>query len=135
VVIIWCWFPAGDLTGTRVMLSTPAHVYSGNIRTDIPETLNSRDHLVEELLPFEAWGTEFGIVPLPDRMVGDRIRVVSAGVPVSFVLYQVSLLLFCIPNLSDIFKNWSTESLTQHFPGCVMEKIALWVGVVHLPSD
>ena len=66
------------------------HVYSGNIRSDIPETLNSRDHLVEELLSVDTWGTVFGIIPLPERVVGDLVRVVTGPNPTSFTIYQVS---------------------------------------------
>ena len=38
----------------------------------------------------DTWGTVFGIIPLPERVVGDLVRVVTGPNPTSFTIYQVS---------------------------------------------
>jgi len=54
---------ANDLTATKIESDKPVHAYSGNIRTDIPATAGSRDHLVEELLPTTQWGSVSAFTP------------------------------------------------------------------------
>ena len=45
-----------DLSVTKVQSNEPIHVYSGNVRADVPSDAGSRDHLVDELLPTTSWG-------------------------------------------------------------------------------
>ena len=66
-----------DLSGTRVQSSAPVNVYSGNIRAKVSEVENrpdintgSRDHLVEQLIPVDRWGSVFNIHPVPGRSFG-----------------------------------------------------------------
>ena len=72
-----------DLSGTRIQASRPVNVYSGNIRAKVdvvedPSVGNintgSRDHLVEQLMPVNSWGTVFHIQPIPDRRFGTQCQ-------------------------------------------------------------
>ena len=67
-----------DLSGTRVQSSAPVNVYSGNIRVKVSLvengqdiTTGSRDHIVEQLIPVDRWGSVFNIQPIPDRTFGE----------------------------------------------------------------
>ena len=79
-----------DLTGSVITSSEPIHVFSGNVRTFIEtgEGL-SRDHLVEELVPVDRWGKEFGFVSIPGRVVGDLLSVMAVkGETTTVTLYS-----------------------------------------------
>ena len=55
---------AYDVTGTEVSATKPVALFSGNQRTSVPtEVGNFRDHLVEQMPPLEAWGTEVYLTP------------------------------------------------------------------------
>ena len=55
---------AWDVTGTEVSATKPVALFGGNQRTSIPtEVGNYRDHLVEQMPPLEAWGTEAYLTP------------------------------------------------------------------------
>ncbi|XP_056010931.1 IgGFc-binding protein-like [Ostrea edulis] len=68
----------GDLTGSHVISDYPVGVISGNKKTIVGNTGNSRDHLTEMLLPIRAWGKNFVTVPIPERNVGDIFRFVAS---------------------------------------------------------
>ena len=93
-----------DFTGSRVSASKPIVVYGGHERTSIGNNLgregnsnirNSRDHLVEQMLPLEACGKRAFITPYPEPIVGipdigcDRARVI-AGYPNTIVMVNRS---------------------------------------------
>lgn len=48
-----------DLSGIHIKSHYPIAVFSGNYRTSIPTSKNSRDHLVEQLLPTLTWGHNY----------------------------------------------------------------------------
>ena len=77
-------FSSQDLSGTRVQSSAPVNVYSGNIRVKVSLvengqdiTTGSRDHIVEQLIPVDRWGSVFNIQPIPDRTFGEYSKSCS----------------------------------------------------------
>ena len=53
-----------DVTGTEINATLPVAVFGGNRRTSIPRSLgNFRDHLVEQIPPTDAWGTDVIVAP------------------------------------------------------------------------
>ena len=68
----------GDLTGSWITADRPVAVFSGNAVTDVPLTYDAADHLVEQLVPIDAWGDHFITVPLGGRLRGDTFRVLAA---------------------------------------------------------
>ncbi|KAK3092135.1 hypothetical protein FSP39_025493 [Pinctada imbricata] len=78
----------GDLTGTKIVGDKPLSVLSGNKKAVVEDGLggNSRDHLVEHLLPVQSWGKNFATVPIPGRTTGDIFRfIASEGTTVVYV--------------------------------------------------
>lgn len=56
-----------DLTGTRVVSDKPIAVFGGHQRANIPYTINSsRDYLLSQMIPLEAWGRDVFVVPFAD---------------------------------------------------------------------
>ncbi|KAF6025822.1 hypothetical protein EB796_015867 [Bugula neritina] len=39
----------------------------------------SRDHLIEQILPRDRWGTDFAIVSVPHRVVGDLLQIMAVN--------------------------------------------------------
>ena len=90
-----------ELTGARISSSRRVSAFSGNFRTAIaaPGTTGwynnislchhlypklimflsaaTRDHLVEQLFPTQAWGSNFIIAPTATRTVGDYLQIVA----------------------------------------------------------
>ncbi|MCA9525396.1 MAG: IgGFc-binding protein, partial [Myxococcales bacterium] len=52
-----------DLTGVRVQATKPVAVFSGHECTFYPQEQSACDHLEEQLLPTDTWGTRFALVP------------------------------------------------------------------------
>lgn len=53
-----------DLTGTRVKTDKPVAVFGGHQRANIPfDEVGSRDYLLSQMIPLEAWGKDVFIVP------------------------------------------------------------------------
>ncbi len=77
---------AGDLTGSTVTASQPVAVFGAASCALIPTNGFACNHLVEQLPPTSAWGSDFITVPLASRVGGDRVRVLAnqAGTTVSF---------------------------------------------------
>ncbi len=48
-----------DLTGSLIEASAPVVVFSGNECAEIPADYDACDHVEEQLLPVEAWGTHY----------------------------------------------------------------------------
>lgn len=74
----------GDLTGTLVTSDKPVGVISGHVRTAILQKLDpvfdTKDHLVEMLLPVSSWGKRFVTIPFllfGNKQDGNLFRVVS----------------------------------------------------------
>lgn len=56
--------PKSDLTGTRVKSDKKVAVFGGHQRANIPFTeYASRDYLLSQMIPLEAWGRDVFIVP------------------------------------------------------------------------
>ena len=70
----------GDLSGTQIVSSSAVAAFSGNYKIGVTDTNTgtSSDHLVEQLVATQSWGTEFITFPTPERTVGDYIRVIAA---------------------------------------------------------
>lgn len=71
----------GDLTGTLIQGNKPFGVLSGHVRSAVPQNLvpkwDSKNHLVEMLMPVISWGREFITVPYGTGPRGDLIRIVG----------------------------------------------------------
>jgi len=71
----------GDLSGTFLRGNKPFGVLSGHVRTAIPQNLvpkwDSKNHLVEMLMPANSWGREYITVPFGISPYGDLIKIVS----------------------------------------------------------
>lgn len=56
-----------DLTGTKVISDKPIAVFGGHQRANIPYTdASSRDYLLSQMIPLEAWGRDVFVVPFAD---------------------------------------------------------------------
>ena len=67
----------GDLTGSYISSDKPIAFYSGVLSTSVPETGRTRDHLYEQIPPTTAWGREFYVAPLRNRL-RDTYRILAA---------------------------------------------------------
>ncbi|KAK3094414.1 hypothetical protein FSP39_001502 [Pinctada imbricata] len=90
----------GDLTGTNIRSSYPVAVLSGNncVKVDIGYC----DHIVEMIPPIDTWGKRFVTVPIPNRGVGDKFRIIASENNTSVVIkggYNDS---FIIQNAGDM---------------------------------
>lgn len=56
-----------DLSGALVQASAPVAVFAGHQCAQYPANLNACDHLEEQLIPTQAWGRQFALVPLLTR--------------------------------------------------------------------
>ncbi len=92
-----------DLSGTRISSTKPVAVFAGHQRALVPvelrNTLVSRDHLFEQLLPTNVWGKSYIITPLaqPQGITtsgNDLWRVVAQddGTVLKFNNVQVAVL-------------------------------------------
>ncbi|NJO03655.1 MAG: Ig-like domain-containing protein, partial [Bacteroidia bacterium] len=66
----------GALTGSVITATAPIAVFGGNVCANIPPNTQFCDHLVEQLFPEDAWGTNFLTVPLKTRR-GDTFIVLA----------------------------------------------------------
>lgn len=56
-----------DLTGTKILSDKPIAVFGGHQRANIPYTdRSSRDYLLSQMIPLEAWGRDVFVVPFAD---------------------------------------------------------------------
>jgi hypothetical protein len=73
-----------DQTGSHIESDQPIAVFSGHMRTQIPENGTnangnvSRDHLIEQMPPVSAWGDSALVVPYATSVKPDLVRIVSA---------------------------------------------------------
>jgi hypothetical protein len=71
----------GDLTGTLIRGTKPFGVLSGHVRSAVPQNLvprwDSKNHLIEMLMPTNVWGREFITAPYGTNPLGDLIRITS----------------------------------------------------------
>ncbi len=76
-----------DLSGSRVKSSRPVAVFAGHKRALVPiersDTLLSRDHLIQQLLPVSTWGRRAFVTPFAEarneqKLSGDIFRIVAA---------------------------------------------------------
>lgn len=70
----------GDLTGTLVTADQPIAVFSGNQNGTVTDNAvpGSADHMVEQMVPVNAWGNEFIVAPIAPNTTGDSIVRVLA---------------------------------------------------------
>ena len=68
----------GDMTGSLVTSSQPVAVFGATRCSFVPPDAFACNHLVEQMTPISAWGSDFITVPLASRMGGDRVRVLAS---------------------------------------------------------
>ena len=56
-----------DLTGTKIVADKPLSVISGHECAFVPTFVTACDHLIEQMLPTELWGTTYYVAPLASR--------------------------------------------------------------------
>ncbi len=67
-----------DLSGTLIRSAKPVAVFGGHRCANMPSSsVWFCDYLVEQLLPVNAWGTEFYTAPLATRSGGDTVRILA----------------------------------------------------------
>jgi CshA-type fibril repeat protein len=66
-----------DVTGTVVQSTAPVSVFGGADCTNVPASAGACDHLVQQLPPTSAWGTDFLSVRFANRIKGDTYRVLA----------------------------------------------------------
>ena len=66
-----------DVTGTVVESSAPVAVFGGSECSNVPVGYPACDHLVQQLPPTSAWGTDFLTVRFAARSKGDTYRVLA----------------------------------------------------------
>lgn len=66
-----------DTTGTVIESTAPVAVFGGDQCTDVPSDAYACDHLVQQLPPTSAWGTDFLSVRFASRNAGDTYRVLA----------------------------------------------------------
>ncbi len=71
----------GDLSGTIVRGNQPFGVLSGHMRTSLPQGLSnpkdSKDHLIDMLMPVSFWGKTFATSPFEVNSTGDYFKIVA----------------------------------------------------------
>lgn len=68
-----------DLTGSHIESSAPVAVFSGHNCAFVPGwPYAACDHLVEQMLPTNAWGWTHATMPLSGREYGDTFRILAA---------------------------------------------------------
>jgi len=69
----------GDITGTEFIASAPVSVISGHECANIPTSITLYcDHILEQVPPTTAWGTQFLVTPLAERRNGDTFRFLAS---------------------------------------------------------
>lgn len=56
-----------DLSGVHIKSDKPIAVFSGNYRTSVPSYKDSRDHVVEQLIPTSSWGQRYVMLLIDER--------------------------------------------------------------------
>jgi len=75
-----------DLTGTIIQSNRPVAVFSGHVRASVydnilPSHRLQKDHLVEQLIPVDKWGSRHATVPFGVLSSGDQVRIVPSAWP------------------------------------------------------
>ena len=68
-----------DITGTRVVTNKPISFFSGHQCINIPNTVRSCDHLIEQVPPTAIWGQSFLAASFLGRTSGEFFRVLAAA--------------------------------------------------------
>ena len=87
---------AGDLTGSLITSNNPIALYSGHARTEIPQGYKrpvdsgqSRNHVIEQLLPTDLWDTSAAIVPLANQDLQGLARIVAGHDSTRITIYHM----------------------------------------------
>ena len=67
-----------DLTGLLVVSNRPIAMLSGHECTEVPTSVRSCDHLVEQIPPVSTWGRRFATAPLKGRLAYDVFRILAS---------------------------------------------------------
>lgn len=65
-------------TGTGITADKPIAVLGANTCAQIPVGTSYANHLVEQLPPISAWGTDFSLLPFAGRTSGDQVTVLGS---------------------------------------------------------
>lgn len=113
----------GDLTGTLVTSDKPVGVISGHVRTAIlqklPSNFDTKDHLVEMLLPVTAWGKRFITTPFlmyNKKEDANLFRVVS----------RVSNNQLKITDVKGSVRNYTLSGINSFLEINDLHKAAVW---------
>ena len=76
---------SGDVLGTTVVSTQPVAVFTSNACADMPvnrpyctdPTITYCDHLFEQMIPTDTWGTEYATGKLMGRTGGDYFRIMA----------------------------------------------------------
>lgn len=69
---------SGDLSGTEISASSRIAVFAGNTCANVPFGVCCCDHVMEQLLPVDAWTTEVVVAPSATRTAPERVRLQAA---------------------------------------------------------
>lgn len=67
-----------DLSGTRISSDEPISVFTGHECGQVPATVTTCDHMVEQVPPQHTWGMQFFTAPLK-RESGDLFKIASTN--------------------------------------------------------
>ena len=95
---------ANDLTGLTVVSNKPLAVLSGHDYTQVPTSVPSCDHLVEQIPPVSSWGRQFATAPLKGRQSYDVFRVLASESSTTVVVNCASSNAVNPENLSNTYQ-------------------------------
>ena len=95
-----------DLTRTGVLANEPVAVFSGNTYATIGTPSNA-DAIYEQMPPIDSYGMKYVIIPVPNRSVGDKIKIVANILPTRVTISGLGD--FMIDSITR-FREWDIPS-------------------------
>ena len=127
---------SNDITGSRVTSDKPVMVIAGNIRTSISWGTGDADHIVDQALPTDVWGTEFALISTPNRMAGD-IFCLMAQEANTFVTLSTGTT-FTLWSAGDFYDFWADSNTYTYASSTKPVYVVLyaleWDSAVDLPE-
>ena len=77
VISLQAYSSSNDLTGSYVHANHPVAVFQGDAQCNIPNGNAASDHIVEQAVPINAWGTDYVVVKSKNQ-AEDRLVIVAA---------------------------------------------------------
>ena len=97
-----------DLTGSKVVSTTPISFFTGHECGNVPANVNECDHLVEQIPPTVTWGTQFILASTATRTASDIIKAVASEDDTE-------------GTVSCVGSDWYTETLSIRQAGATSE--------------